>query len=538
MRKMIALALLVFLFVPLLGACSPEDIGYLEMSLAANAIKKADMEASFVIDMNGAEYAGELPFQKLKLNVAGQVDTSKPADPYCLLNLSVSLDSAPSQAMGRLMMTGNKIYSDTAYIKSIFDLAANYSELDEIEAASLAKLFQELEGKDYWISLMPDPAAGDAYDAYGAYGANYPSQFMDVYMQTMTSAITLYQDPAFLQSVKDFYVNGFSGLDSQVVKKIDDGYQISVDAAALKDLLIRTLDYTAAHLDQVLDGYAGLFDQMVSLQPFTGLEQESAAMVKEYLKDPDFRKELKEGLTEIVAQLKESGLAEEWAGKIQGSEFNMDLTKKDKGYANNYDIKAVYEGKPIVNIAMTSTVKAVDSISRLAAPQNVITMAEFIKRQEKIAYAMNPVSAAVITWENYDPAGFNYADITLIKEAGVDWDWDALTIEGGVAYLPVAAVCSMFGEDYAWDSAAGQLYLVRDAKVAVEHKADPYDGLLLPLRELRKLGYSVAYSPETEDTKAYVVITRDGQTPYDPAGLEDIVKIGMQELDEEYLSAW
>lgn len=535
MKKMLALMLMVFLFVPLLGACSPEDIGYLEMSMAVNAIKKAEVEGSFVIDLNQAEgdLAQALPFQKLKFTIDGNVDATKAADPYCLLNLGIAIDNAPSKSMGRILMTGNKIYSDIAYFKAAFDLAANFGEMNETEAASIAKLFEELEGKDYWISLLPDADAG-----YSAYDANYPGEFMDAYMQTMNSIMTVYQDPAFLQSIKDFYVNAFSGLDSKVVKKIEDGYQISMDAAALKDLLIRTLDYTATHLDQVLDGYIGIVDKMVSTESFTGLNQQDTNAVTEFLKDPAFRKELKTGLEETVAQLKESGLAEEWASKIQGSALNMELTKKENSYISKYDIKAAYEGKTLLNMTIESKTKEAASFSRMAAPQNVITMTEFIKRQEKIAYEMNPVSAAVITWENYDPSGFNYADITLIKEAGIDWDWESLTIEDGVAYMPVSVLCSMFGEDYAWDNAAGQLYLVRDAKVAVEHKDDLYGGLLLPLREMAKLGYSVTYSPETGETKAYVVITGEGLSPYDPSGLEDIVKTGLQEMDEDYLSAW
>ncbi len=532
MKKMLALMLMVFLFVPLLGACSPEDIGYLEMSMAVNAIKKAEVEGSFVIDLNQTEgdLAQALPFQKLEFTIDGNVDATKAADPYCLLNLGIAIDNASSKSMGRILMTGNKIYSDIAYFKAAFDLAASFGEMDETEAASIAKLFEELEGKDYWISLLPD--AEDVYDV------NYPGDFMDAYMQAMNSIMTVYQDPAFLQSVKDFYVNAFSGLDSKVVKKIEDGYQISMDTAVLKDLLIRTLEYTATHIDQVLDGYMGIFDKMFLMETFVGVNQQDTEMAREFLKDPNFRKELKTGLEEIVTQLKESGLAEEWVSKTQGSVLNMELTKKENSYISKYDIKAAYEGKALLNMTIESKTKEAASFSRMAAPQNVITMAEFIKRQEKIAYEMNPVSAAVITWENYDPSGFNYADITLIKEAGIDWDWDALTIEDGVAYMPVATVCAMFGEDYAFDSAAGQLYLVRDAKVAVDHRDDPYRGVLLPLRELRKLGYSVAYSPETEETKGYVVITGEGLSPYDPSGLEDIVKTGQQEMDEDYLSAW
>lgn len=468
-KRKISLLLAVLMLLSVVTGCTPNELGYLDLSGEINKLTQYEFKSSSQIEVSKSVIGADKDM-KLDLSISGEADIEDLSSLYLNMDVVLKLNGVGNEKPIKVLMADNKFYISK---DALLELARLQTELGSVDYNQLVveKLLEELKDTEY-IMLA------DVSDVYGN-------------IKTGDKGYTGIYD-----SARDYLKAAFKNFDSKLIKKTAKGYEIELTADSAVDFIENLIKYIGKNKELVFDETMKYMDTVFDIMAAQGTEGITADEKEEAMAElMAMRQDFYDFIDELSA-LVESGEYKEQYGDFRDmldrSHIKNEIYKDGSKYGQDIQGELVIQDIIFGNIK-SNTVITSKAVKKASVTGKSISLEEMEELYGILENKYNPVETIDISWYSSDEPAYN-ADVSTYRADGkYDWDYQPYTIIENRVYLPLRYIGETFGEEVQWDAANKKAYVIRGNE-KIDMTGILSDNLtMVKIRDFEKLGYIVEF---------------------------------------------
>ena len=482
-KRKISILLAALMLLSVLTGCSPNELGYLDLSMEINNQTQYEFESLIQIEVSKFVSNADKD-TKIDLSISGEANIEDLGSQYLNMDIMLKINGVENEKPIKLIVTDNKYYISKNVLLEVLKLQDEFGS-EDYSSMVVEKLLEELKDTEY--ILLAD--------------------IENIFDSGIKISRDGYSYTALLDSAKEYLKAAFKNFDSQLIKKTSKGYAIELTSKSAADFIERLIKYIGKNKEQVFDETVKFADKMfdaavaMSLEENTENEKEAAM---EELKA--MRYNFYDFIDEAVL-LVESGEYKEIYGDFRDmfdrSYLKNEIYKDGGKYGQNVQGELIYEDFIIGNIK-SNTVLTPKTVKKVSVTEKSISLEEMGELYDSLEDRYNPVETIEISWNGYGSPEDN-AEISEYRADGkYDWSYKPYVIIENRVYLPLRYISETLGEEVQWDDVNKKAYVVRESE-KIDMTGILSDNLtMVKVRDFEKLGYIVEFEQDEDWSTATI----------------------------------
>jgi hypothetical protein len=482
-KRKISILLAALMLLSVLTGCSPNELGYLDLSMEINNQTQYEFESLIQIEVSKFVSNADKD-TKIDLSISGEANIEDLGSQYLNMDIMLKINGVENEKPIKLIVTDNKYYISKNVLLEVLKLQDEFGS-EDYSSMVVEKLLEELKDTEY--ILLAD--------------------IENIFDSGIKISRDGYSYTALLDSAKEYLKAAFKNFDSQLIKKTSKGYAIELTSKSAADFIERLIKYIGKNKEQVFDETVKFADKMfdaavaMSLEENTENEKEAAM---EELKA--MRYNFYDFIDEAVL-LVESGEYKEIYGDFRDmfdrSYLKNEIYKDGGKYGQNVQGELIYEDFIIGNIK-SNTVLTPKTVKKVSVTEKSISLEEMGELYDSLEDRYNPVETIEISWYGYGSPEDN-AEISEYRADGkYDWSYKPYVIIENRVYLPLRYISETLGEEVQWDDVNKKAYVVRESE-KIDMTGILSDNLtMVKVRDFEKLGYIVEFEQDEDWSTATI----------------------------------
>lgn len=481
-KRKISLLLAVIMMFSVLTGCTPNELGYLNLSREINKLVQYEFKSSTQIEISKVVTYTDKD-TKIDLDISGEANVEDLGSMYLNMDIKLNINGAENEKPIKVLMTDNKFYISKNSLLEAVKLQETLSGESDYSRNVVEKLLEELKDTEY-IMLA------DMSDVYGN-------------IKTGKSGYTEIYD-----SARAYLEAAFKNFDSKLVTKTSKGYAVDLTADSFADFIERLIKYIGNSKELVFDETIKYMDKVFDIVAAQGVEEITADEKDAAMAEIEGMRQGFYDFIDEAAALVESGeykdVYVDFRDILDRSYLKGEIYKDGGKYGQSIQGELVYEniiaGNIKSNIEMTPK-----TVKKVSVTEKTITIEELEALYTTLENKYNPVERIEVSWYSSDECDGNEADISTYRVDGkYGWAYRPYVIIENRMYLPLRYIGETFGEEVQWDDVNKKAYVVRGSE-KIDMTGILSDNMtMVKVRDFEKLGYSIEFHQEEDWSTAII----------------------------------